>query len=120
MTQVVIDNEIAAMIRRLLGPVEVSEASLAADSVARIGPGGSFLGLKETARRIHAGEQLRPIVSDRQAHEVWRAAGRTALDFARVRLHELLDRHERRGPWAEPVTAAAVRAVCGTGDAEEG
>ena len=42
--QSVVDNEIAAMVRRLQAPVEVSDATLAAESIAKVGPGGGFLG----------------------------------------------------------------------------
>ena len=58
--QSVIDNEIAAMARRLQRRVEVSAATMAGESIAKVGPGGGYLGEKDTARRIRAGEHLMP------------------------------------------------------------
>ncbi|MEE4275484.1 MAG: trimethylamine methyltransferase family protein [Thermoleophilia bacterium] len=111
--QIVVDGEIAARIRRMTGPFEVSPATILRDRVAAVGVGGNFLGEPETRRRIRAGEHLRPVVSDRQAYEAWRSAGRTELDKARDRVRELLEQHERSGPWADDATAARVREVCG-------
>ena len=73
--QSVIDNEMAAMLRRLHRPVEVSDATLAGDSIAAAGPGGSFLGQKDTARRIRAGEHYMPTLSNRLSYEKWVGGG---------------------------------------------
>ncbi|HSL95047.1 MAG TPA: trimethylamine methyltransferase family protein [Thermoleophilia bacterium] len=112
--QIVVDGEIAARIRRMTGHFEISAETVLADRVAAVGVGGNFLGEPETRRRIRAGEHLRPVVSDRQAYETWRAAGRTELDLARDRVRDLLEQHECRGPWADERTAARVREICGT------
>ena len=118
--QIPVDGEVAARIRRMTGPFEVSQATILADRVAAVGIGGNFLGEDETRRRIHAGEHLRPVVSDRQAYEVWRGAGRTEVDLARARLRELLEAHERRGPWADAATTTAVRAACALDEVGDG
>lgn len=89
-TQAVIDDEIAAMVRRLLGEVEISPATLAADSIARVGPGGGFLGQKATAQRIRAGEHYLPAISDRLSYEKWREEGRDEQDVARERVEAIL------------------------------
>ena len=73
--QSVVDDEIAAMVRRLYGDVEVSDATLAAESIARVGPGGGFLGEKDTARRVRAGEHLQPGVSNRLSYDKWLEEG---------------------------------------------
>lgn len=90
MTQIVIDDEIAAMVRRLLGAVEVSDDTLAAAAIAQAGPGGGFLGQKDTARRIRAGEHYMPTISDRLSFEKWADEGRTEIDAARERVEEVL------------------------------
>ena len=73
--QSVIDNEMAGMLRRLNAPVEVSDATLGAAAVAAAGPGGGFLGQKDTARRIRAGEHFMPAVADRLSYEKWADEG---------------------------------------------
>lgn len=111
--QIPVDGEIAARVRRMTGPFEVSPVTLLSDRVAAVGIGGDFLGERETRKRIRAGEHQRPVVSDRQAYEVWRAGGLTETDLARARVRDLLDAHERRAPWTDARVAAAVRRVCG-------
>ena len=52
-------------------PVEVSQATLSGEGRRRGGPGGSFLGLKDTAKRIRAGEHYMPTLSNRLSYEKW-------------------------------------------------
>jgi len=59
--QIVIDGEIAGMIRRLLGEVEFSPQTMARETIERVGIGGNFLREKETRRRIRAGEHFVPL-----------------------------------------------------------
>jgi trimethylamine--corrinoid protein Co-methyltransferase len=110
--QSVVDDELAAMVRRLYGEVEVSEATLAGESIARVGPGGSFLAERETARRIRAGEHYLPRVSDRLSYEKWAEAGTTENDAAAAEVERLLARHlEHRCLEADVIEELA--AVCG-------
>ncbi|NLE23189.1 MAG: hypothetical protein GX624_10515 [Actinobacteria bacterium] len=110
--QSVVDNEMAGMMRRLYGTVEVSDATIAGESISRVGPGGGFLGERETAKRIRAGEHYRPTVSDRLSYEKWVEAGTTENDAAAAVVERLLARHLER-----PCLAADIidelAAVCG-------
>ena len=110
--QSVIDNEIAAMVRRLYGAVEVSAATLAAESIARVGPGGGFLGEKDTARRIRAGEHLQPSVSARLSYDRWVEEGRTENDVAGDEVERLLAVHAARAPFLDDDRLEALAAVC--------
>ena len=110
--QSVVDDEIAAMVRRLCDPVEVCEATLAAVSIARVGPGGGFLGEKETARRIRAGEHLRPRLSNRLSYDAWLAEGRTENDVAGETVERLLAAHTARGPLLPDDQLAELAALC--------
>ena len=96
--QSVVDDEIAAMVRRLYGDVEVSDATLAAESIARVGPGGGFLGEKDTARRVRAGEHLQPGVSNRLSYDKWLEEGRTENDVACDTVERLLAAHAAKEP----------------------
>ena len=93
--QSVVDNEMAGMARRLFGEVEVSEATLASASISRVGPGGGFLGERETAKRIRAGEHYLPKVSDRFSYGSGSEAGLTENDAAAAEVERLLARHAR-------------------------
>jgi len=110
--QSVVDDEIAAMVRRLCAPVEVSEATLATASIARVGSGGGFLGEKETARRIRAGEHLRPRLATRLSYDAWLAEGRTENDAACEMVERLLAAHTARGPLLPDEQIVELAALC--------
>jgi trimethylamine--corrinoid protein Co-methyltransferase len=110
--QSVIDNEMAAMLRRLHEPVEVSEATLAGDAITKVGPGGSFLGVKDTARRIRAGEHYHPTVSNRLSYEKWADEGTTESDVANAAVERLLAKHAER-PCLGADQIDELAAICG-------
>jgi trimethylamine--corrinoid protein Co-methyltransferase len=114
--QSVVDNETAAMVRRLYAEVEVSDATLAGESISRVGPGGGFLGERETAKRIRAGEHYRPSVSDRLSYEKWLEAGVTENDVASAEVERLLARHHEQ-PCLDPDRIDELAAVCAVDDA---
>jgi trimethylamine--corrinoid protein Co-methyltransferase len=110
--QSVVDNEMAAMVRRLYADVEVSDATMAGESIARVGPGGGFLAERETAKRIRAGEHYLPTVSNRSSYEKWAEAGTTENDTAAADVERLLGQHlERRCLDTDIIDELA--AVCG-------
>ncbi len=114
--QSVIDNEIAAMLRRLHQPVEVSDATLAASAVAAVGPGGSFLGQKDTARRIRAGEHYLPTVSNRLSYEKWVEQGTTEYDEACSQVEALLAVHAGKAPYIDGAQLEGLAAICRVDD----
>lgn len=54
--QVVIDHDIWEMAQRLTTEIVVEDDTLAYDIIAKVGPGGSFLGETHTRRAVQAGE----------------------------------------------------------------
>jgi trimethylamine--corrinoid protein Co-methyltransferase len=114
--QSVIDDEMAGMLRRLHRPVEISEATLAAEAIAAAGPGGSFLGQKDTARRIRAGEHYHPSVSDRLSYEKWTEAGTTEYDAACEQVETLLAAHAENAPYIDGAQLEELAAICRVGD----
>ena len=110
--QSVVDNEMAGMLRRLTRPVEVSEATRAGAAIATAGPGGAFLGQKETAKRIRAGEHYLPTLSSRLSYEKWTEQGTTEYDEACVRVEALLAAHALREPYLSGAQLDEVAAVC--------
>jgi trimethylamine---corrinoid protein Co-methyltransferase len=114
--QSVIDNEMAAMLRRLHRPVEVSDATLAGDAIAAAGPGGSFLGQKDTARRIRAGEHYMPTLSNRVSYEKWAEEATSTNDVACEQVETLLAAHADKSPYIDDAQLGELAAICRVDD----
>jgi len=111
--QAVIDDEIVAWVRRMMGETEVSESTMAADAIAAVGPGGDYLGLRETRTRIRGGEHLMPALATRLSYEAWEAAGVTEVDAARARVDEILRARAGRAPELGEDQLAELARICG-------
>lgn len=86
----VIDDEMALMLKRIKRGLEFSEAELALDVIAQVGPGGSFLMNPHTVKRMKTSALL-PALADRNARAQWEGKG--ALDTharALTRAREIL------------------------------
>jgi len=91
---VVIVDEYVGMNRRLFAGVEVTPETLALDVVREVGPGGSFLSTRHTARHVRTA-QWRPGILNRQGHDRWREEGGLDLrERARRTAQRLLAGHE--------------------------
>jgi len=112
--QIVVDGEIAAMIRRLLGEVEFSPETVARETIERVGIGGDFLSEKETRRRIRAGEHFVPRIASRQPYDAWLAQERTEVDIASERVDQILRDRAQRPPYLDRDSLAALQEACGT------
>jgi len=91
--QLVLDDEIARMVKQFVAGIRVDDESLAVDDIHAVGSHSDFLALDSTLR--HMGELSRPRLLDRRVREEWSADGSSdvyqrALDKAR----ELLKTHE--------------------------
>ena len=75
--QLVIDNELIAMIRQFAGGVTVNDETLAADEIHSVGPRGEYLSRDHTLR--HMAEASQPRLFDRRVREAWVAKGATDL-----------------------------------------
>ena len=96
--QIVIDDEIQQMILRLLAGAEVSEETVMAATMERLGFAGQYLLEKDTRRRLRAGEVFLPRVSDRQSYEHWRAGGGDEVAAAEQRVRDILAAAPEREP----------------------
>jgi len=106
--QLVMDNEIARMIKHVVGGVRVDDESLAVDDIAAVGAFGDFLSLDSTLRRMR--EQSQPKLIDRRVREDWAArGGRDLAGVCLEKARELLAGH-RPDPVPDDV-AARVRAI---------
>lgn len=70
----VIDDELIGMVKRIVSGIDPGGLEGAADLIAEVGPGGSFLTHPHTQRRFR-GEIFHPRLFDRQSREVWEKRG---------------------------------------------
>jgi trimethylamine--corrinoid protein Co-methyltransferase len=90
----VIDNEIAGSLYRVLQGVDVSEATLAVDVTGKVGPGGHYLKERHTLQFIEQ-EHFMPLLADRQTRERWESAGsRSMVDKAAEKVQDILHNHK--------------------------
>ena len=115
--QLVMDNEIARMIKHVVGGIRVDDESLAVDDIAAVGAFGDFLSLDATLR--HMRELSQPEVLDRRVREDWEARGATDLATrTRARALELVESHQPL-PIDRDV-AEQVRRIIEAADREKG
>lgn len=70
----IIDVEMLQMFAELFKPVEISEAALAVDAIAEVGPGGHFFGTQHTLERFETAFYS-PLLSDWRNFETWQEDG---------------------------------------------
>ena len=98
---VVITDEVISLNRRTLEGIEVSDETLALDTIAQVGPGGEFLGAKHTKRHVRA-LQWRPTILNRSTQANWEADG--SPDLTEKANRKVLDIMANHKP--EPLAAA--------------
>ena len=96
--QIIIDDEVAQMIKRILAGPVVSREEIMPEVIDRVGHTGNFLVEKETSRRLRAGEVFMPLIADRQSYEHWESSGADELDAARDRVRAILAEADAAGP----------------------
>jgi trimethylamine--corrinoid protein Co-methyltransferase len=90
--QLVIDDEIARMVKQVVGGIRVNDKHLAVDDIARVGASGDFLSLDATMAFMR--EQSQPALIDRRVREDWQERGGTDMyQRAQVRAREILETH---------------------------
>jgi len=88
--QVVIDNEIALMLKRVVRGIEFSEENLCLDEIKKVGPAGMYIGNPETLERMTTTCFL-PDYADRNIRETWVDKGATDMRTrAMAKVHEVL------------------------------
>jgi trimethylamine--corrinoid protein Co-methyltransferase len=115
--QLVVDDEIAAMIKHTVMGMPVDDEQMAVEDIAAVGPFGDFLSLDATLRHMRALSQPRYL--DRRVREDWKERGGSDLyERARAAALEMIESHE-----PEPLDADAaqqVRAIVEAADRERG
>ncbi len=75
--QLVMDDELASMVKHVVGGIRVDDEALAVDDIAAVGSFGDFLSLDATMR--HMREASQPELLDRRVREDWEARGSSDL-----------------------------------------
>jgi trimethylamine--corrinoid protein Co-methyltransferase len=90
--KLVIDNEIAGMVSRVLDGIEVSEETLAVDEICRIGP--NYLGSPFTAKHFRK-EHFLTTLLDRRSMDSWlRDGSKDITATAKERARRILKEHQ--------------------------
>jgi len=76
--QLVVDNELARMVRKVLEGIPVCDETMAVDVIRSVGAGGHFLSAQHTRKHMRAA-QSHAILLDRSSYSKWDAAGRSEL-----------------------------------------
>ena len=90
LTQMVIDAEIARMVKRIRQGIVVDDASLMTDLIRKAGPGQHFLGFKETLSGVREGEIFFPEFGYRNTYDKYFNEGHNEIEKARAEVERLL------------------------------
>ncbi len=73
--QLIMDEEISAMSRRIAQGLRVSDETIASGLVKELGPHGQFLTAEHTVRHLRSDEYVSPRISVRSPYATWKAEG---------------------------------------------
>lgn len=103
--QILVDNEIAHLVERLVRGVDAAPGRELFEDVAEVGPGGNFLAQPATRAAARSGEFLEPQLLGRLSRETWLAQGQPSLyGRARERVRAILE-----APQEDPLPDATVQ-----------
>ena len=92
--KLVMDNEICGMAYRLIDGVSLEGPALAADVIAKVGPGGHFLAEKHTRENLMREQFMPSGVFCRLTPDSWRNSGsKNSVDRAKEMVDKLLTEH---------------------------
>ena len=92
--QLVIDNDIAKMVRRVLRGIPVDDVTMATDVIRSVGTGGHFLMEKHTVKNMRT-HQSKPSIFNRNAYAHWEKAGkRDIADVAIEKSRRIIETHK--------------------------
>jgi trimethylamine--corrinoid protein Co-methyltransferase len=115
--QLVLDDEIARMIKQVVRGIRVAEDTLLVDDIHSVGSFGDFLSLQSTYD--HMREQSQPRIMDRRVREEWAAdGGMDARARALARAKEILE--DDRPPVVADEAAEEIRRIVAAADRELG
>ena len=92
--QIILDAEIAALLRRLTAPVADGDEAFALDLIQELGQGGVYLDQEHTVKHMRQALSL-PRLSDRDSYDEWFYKGaRSRVEIAREQVRQILASHQ--------------------------
>jgi trimethylamine---corrinoid protein Co-methyltransferase len=92
--QLVIDNEIAAMVKRIVNGVSLDDELMGVDLIKKVGIGNNFLTQRHTLKHLET-EQVQATIIDRRMRGAWEKRGsKSLIQSANQKAAELLTTHE--------------------------
>ena len=92
--QLVIDDEIAAMVKRIVRGVSLEDELMGVDLIKKVGIGNNFLTQRHTLNNLEA-EQVQATIIDRRMRGAWEKRGsKSLIQTANQKATELLNTHE--------------------------
>lgn len=92
--QLLIDDEIASMVKRVVQGITVNDATMAVDVISKVGAGKDFLSQRHT-RDFMAKEQSKPKLIDRRMRGAWsNRGGKSMAERANDKAIEILENHK--------------------------
>lgn len=115
--QLVMDNEIAAMVKRVVQGVQVSDETMAVELIKKVGAGKDFLAQKHT-RAYMGPEQSRVGIIDRRMRGTWeRRGGKDLAEAAGEKARDILRNH--KVPELPADVLSTLRTIVEEGEAAE-
>jgi trimethylamine--corrinoid protein Co-methyltransferase len=97
--QIVVDDEIACLCKRLKDGVDMSDARNYFEDIKDVKPGGHFLAQPNTIEACRSSEFFMPQLADRNTFEQWVELGRPDIyDKAREKVEEILASPQKNPP----------------------
>lgn len=93
--QLVMDDEIMGVSRRMLRGIEVNDDTLGLEVISRVGPRGTFLTDEHTLKYLRTDEFFRPTIFDRDSRMTWLSKGAKGLEQkAKEKALTILEEHK--------------------------
>jgi trimethylamine--corrinoid protein Co-methyltransferase len=93
--QLVMDDEIIGITRRISRGIEVNNDTLGLEAIARVGPRGTFLADEHTLKYLRTDEFFRPSIFDRDSRMSWLSKGAKGLEQkAKEKALTILEEHK--------------------------
>lgn len=113
MEQLIIDNDIIAMVKKAMEGIVVTEETLGVDQIKKVGIGNNFLALKKTRELVNLPSS--PKLFDRKMFGDWAAAGsKDVADRAHDTYLDVMKNHEV--PAVDKDILAAMKAIVDKAD----
>jgi len=92
--QLVIDDEIAAMVKRIVNGICIDDELIGVDLIKKVGIGNNFLTQRHTLNHLES-EQVQATIIDRRMRGAWEKRGsKSLIQSANEKAAELLKTHE--------------------------